>query len=210
MSIEITRSLMLTLVLSTYSVNGSSQEVPGCGNLSNAYGPFDYTNPTDFSERLPIVEQAHFTAEVEALRGGESSTIWDDLDYTLRAFPNHHRALYAVARYALLSGNATETGIYPAECYFTRALAFKPNDGMVHMIDGIFLHKKNKLADALEEYQAAVKLMPGSAEAHYNLGLLYTETREYEAARKHAQRAYALGYPLQGLKYKLQEAGAWN
>lgn len=187
------------------------QDVPGCGSLTNAYGPFDYTNNADFQEKLPIVEQYHFSPDVEALHSGESSTIGGDLDYTLRAFPNHHRALYAVARYALQPDTpARDTHYFTPECYFDRAIAFKPDDGMVHMIYGIFLHEQHKLPAALAEYQKAVKLMPNSAEAHYNLGLLYADMREYANAKEHAHQAYRLGYPLQGLKNKLVQAGAWN
>lgn len=202
--------LTWTLMLAVWAGDAWSQEVPGCGNLVNAYGPFDYTNSTHVAEKLPIVEQAHFTPEVEALTSGATGALMGDLDYTLRAFPNHHRALYAVARYALQSDSPGHIGYYPAECYFHRAVAFAPDDGMVHMIYGIFLHKQEKHSEALEEYRTAVELMPQSAEAHYNLGLLYADLRQYDDAKKHAEQAYALDYPLDGLKNKLLEVGAWN
>lgn len=206
--IKMTKLAMWTLILGVWTGNAWSQEVPGCGNLANGYGPFDYTNPTHVAEKLPIVEEAHFTPEVEALISGATGALWGDLDYTLRAFPNHHRALYAIARYALMPDSPNSAGYYPPECYFRRALVFKPDDGMVHMIRGIFLHKQEKRSEALEEYRRAVELMPSSAEAHYNLGLFYADMREYSNARKHADRAYALGYPLEGLRNKLQEVGA--
>ena len=67
-----------------------------CGPLeTGGYGPYDYTNPIHFREKLPIVEGAHFDAGVESLRGHlkkNAGTLDGDLDYTLRAFPNHHRA----------------------------------------------------------------------------------------------------------------------
>lgn len=80
---------------------GSAWAAPPCGDLANAYGPFDYTNPEHRSKNLGVVERFHFTLEVESLIRGKSSYIWGDLDYTLRAFPNHHRALYAFARYEI-------------------------------------------------------------------------------------------------------------
>jgi hypothetical protein len=55
-----------------------------------------------------------------------------------------------------------------------------------------------------------VELMPDSAEAHYNLGLLYVRSGEYAEARTHAGRAYALGYPLPGLRDQLDRAGQWR
>lgn len=197
-------------VLLAWTANAWSQQVSGCGSLTNGYGPYDYTSSTDFNEKLPIVEQAHFTPEVEALIAGNTGSLWGDLDYTLRAFPNHHRALYAMARYALQPDRPREPQYYSAECYFSRAMVFKPDDGMVRMIYGIFLHKQDKLSKAAEEYRKAVRLMPDSPEAHYNLGLLYADIGEYAKAREAAEQAYALDYPLEGLKNKLRDVGEWE
>ena len=59
-----------------------------CGDLQNAYGPYDYRTATEFQKHL--VEGAHFTPEVESLKGARgSATVGGDIDYTLRAFPNH-------------------------------------------------------------------------------------------------------------------------
>jgi hypothetical protein len=46
--------------------------------------------------------------------------------------------------------------------------------------------------------------------AHYNLGLEYLDQRRLDLANIHAQAAYALGYPLPGLKEKLVRAGQWR
>ena len=67
-----------------------------CGSLENAYGPYDYR--TDRGNRLYLVESAHFTPVVESLISGLSGPLGAELDYTLRAFPNHHRALISDAR----------------------------------------------------------------------------------------------------------------
>ena len=64
------------------------------------YGPFDYTNPEHVRDKLPIVEQYHFSADVEALRDtmhNGSGTIGAHLWYVIRSFPNHHRALNSMA-----------------------------------------------------------------------------------------------------------------
>lgn len=47
----------------------------------------------------------------------------------------------------------------------------------------------------------------GSAEINYALGLLNLERKQFIAARENAARAYALGYPLPGLRKKLALAG---
>jgi len=49
-----------------------------------------------------------------------------------------------------------------------------------------------------------------SAEINYALGLLYADRGAYASAMECAKRAYALGYPLPGLKKKLEKAGQWQ
>jgi hypothetical protein len=48
-----------------------------------------------------------------------------------------------------------------------------------------------------------------SAELNYLLGLVQFDLKDYTAAREAAKNAYALGYPLPGLKRKLAAAGQW-
>ena len=69
-----------------------------CGPMSQPmqYGPYDYRIDKD---KLPIVEIAHFTAQVESLLRGQSmASFAGDISYTLQRFPNHHRALMSVMR----------------------------------------------------------------------------------------------------------------
>jgi exosortase A-associated hydrolase 1 len=61
-----------------------------CGSLANAFGPYDYR--TDRGQPLNLVESAHFTTESGAVDSRYHRPIGVELDYTLRAFPNHHRA----------------------------------------------------------------------------------------------------------------------
>lgn len=189
-----------------------AQDVGQCGTLRNHYGPYDYTNPLHVSERLEIVERVHFTSQVETLERGATSVYpMDDIDYVLRAFPNHHRALYAMAReYLKWKTPPASRGIYSADCYFRRAIAFRADDGMVRLVYGIYLAKSNRLDEALEQYQAAVRLMDHSSEAHYNLGLLYLRLGQTDKAVEEARRAYELGYPLPGLRDQLIERGVWK
>jgi hypothetical protein len=189
-------------------------DVPGCGSLANAYGPYDYTNPTHVRDNLPIVEQYHFDRGVDALKGHAISgpdNLGGDIAYTLRAFPNHHRALDAMGRYQLREKQAPARGArYTAECWFERAMAFAPNDGVVHMVYGIYLARKGDKDAALARYLEALELLPDSAELHYNLGLLYAKLQRYDDALAEAHTAYALGFPLQGLKNQLARAGKWR
>jgi len=186
--------------------------VQPCGSLENPYGPFDYTNPIDFTEKLGIVENRHFTAAVESLKkGGSTGSLARDLDYTLRAFPNHHRALYAMARYQLLAKGKGDAQ-YTIECYFDRGLRLKRDDGVVWMLYGIYLHKKRDYKEALAKYKKALEYIPAAkaSDLHYNMGLLYADMKQYEKANQHAQLAYALQYPLPGLRNRLKRLGYWK
>lgn len=184
-----------------------AQEVPGCGTLRNAYGPFDFRSSTNKRENLPIVEQFHFTPEVESLRRGASGTVLGDLRYTLRAFPNHHRALAAIARYAVEGGRFPADDMIPtAECYFDRAIAFVPDDGAVHAIYGSYLQKTGEKTRAREEYETALRLSPESVEINYLAGLYFVDVGDLARAKQLAQVAYDGGYPLPGLKNKIEAA----
>ncbi len=179
-----------------------------------AFGPFDYTNPEHRARHLDVVERYHFNLEVESLQAGISSSVWGDLDYTLRAFPNHHRALAAMTRllslpdpgYRLLGKPFDRT----IEYYFDQAMRFAPHDGTVRLIYGIHFHQGGEYDKALDEYQAALERVPQSADLQYNLGLLYSDMRQYDKAVSHARRAYELGHPLPGLREKLRQAGVWQ
>jgi tetratricopeptide (TPR) repeat protein len=182
-----------------------------CGNPfdNGAIGPWDYNDGEDRTnpQKIPIIEKFHFNRDVEGLDRGESSAYaLDDLDYVLRAVPNHPRALNAVARYDVEKG-----GIPPkwrsAECWFDRAMRFKPDDGTVYLLFANYKSRKGQVDEALEAYQTAKKLLPESIEVDYNLGLLYVKMGDYPKALERARVAYAGNYPLQGLKKKLAEKG---
>src|SRR5882672_10328606 len=87
---------VIAVLATTWAAPGSARAGglrSGCGALPNAYGPFDYRIEHD---KLAIVEAYHFTSQVELLIRGQSGALGADLDYTLRAAPNHHRALVAM------------------------------------------------------------------------------------------------------------------
>ena len=170
----------------------------------HSYGPYDYTNPIHQRDKLPIVEEFHFTAPVENLIRGQSGALLPDLFYTIRAFPNHHRALYALVRYQLNVGQKLNI---PPECWLDRALAFKPSDEKVYLIYGIYLHRLGKHDLALHRYKQAEKLAPNYSEVYYNMGLLYLDKGDIDHAVEYAKKAYALNYPLPGLRHRLKERG---
>jgi tetratricopeptide (TPR) repeat protein len=180
-----------------------------CGSLQNAYGPYDYRTDTD---KLAIVERFHFGADVESLRAGMTThKIGGDISYTLRAFPNHHRALHSIARLGLKEKAARPRGSkYTVDCWFERAMRFRPDDGMVSLTYGIYLFQLGKKAEALKMLEAAEKRGETGANFHYNIGLLYADLGRYDQALAHAHQAYAQGFNLPGLRNKLERAGKWR
>lgn len=190
-----------------FSANVNAQDFMDCGSLEASYGPFDYTNPIHVKSKLPIVEKAHFTRDVENLiRGSSTANVMGDISYTLRTFPNHHRALYAMVRYMLRQEKRPIAGTRMSpECWFDRAVRFAPNDGNVRFIYGIYLHRINNYEKSLQEYTAALESLPDSGELHYNLGLLYLDMGDYASSRRHAEQAYELGHPLPALRNKLEK-----
>jgi tetratricopeptide (TPR) repeat protein len=170
----------------------------------------DYTNADDRAG-LPVVEQFHFTPSVEGLIRGASGPLGGDISYTLEHFPNHHRALAAMTRLALRDKSRKPHGArYTVDCFFDRALRYTPKDARVHSLYGGYLLALGRADDALEQLEQAAELEPENPTSHYNLGLLYLKKKDYDKARASAEKAYGMGFPLEGLKNKLIAAGQWR
>lgn len=179
-------------------------------HIKQGYGPFDYTKRAMLHRDLSIVEEHHFTSQVEQLVAGESAFLLDDIDYTLRAWPNHHRALFALIRYMTEPGRfkpGTKFKTPPPECYLDRAERFQPKDSKVPLLYGLYLHRIKRYEDAEKQYRKAIELNPKYTEAYYNLGVLLADEERFDEAVAMARKAYRLGYPLSGLKRRLAQAG---
>lgn len=183
-----------------------------CGELKNAFGPFDYMDRFNYLGQLKVVEDFHFTSDVENLiRGSTSTTPAGDMDYTLHAWPNHHRVLAALVKYSIREKSTHFSEMkYPVECYFDRAIRMNEKDAQVRSIYSAFLSHRGRNKEALEQLEVAADLEPDNATVLYNLGLVYFKQRNYEKASQYAEKAYALDYPLPGLRNKLIQAGKWR
>nr|WP_315247525.1 ABC transporter permease [uncultured Albidiferax sp.] len=182
-----------------------------CGPLQNGYGPYDYR--TDKGSTLSLVEGAHFTPSVEMLLKANAGYIGGDLDYTLRAFPNHHRALMSVVRYGEKTKSITPPHMrYSIPCYFDRAIRFRPDDAIVRMLFSIYLAKNGRTPEAIQQLDTAAEDADGKENAftHFNLGLNYFDLKEYNKSEIQAHKAYALGFPQEVLKEKLKGVGKWT
>ena len=179
-----------------------------CGPIANAYGPYDYwVNKAE----LPIVEVNHLTPEVENLIRGKSSSIGGDLEYTLRAFPNHPRALLAMVKLGVKEKTDKPRGSrYTVACFFDRAIRFRPNDGMVRMIHANYLSGQGRKQEAVKELEVAAESGVMTPNLQYNMGLAYFEVGNFEKSLEFAHQAYRNGFNLPGLKGKLVKAGKWR
>lgn len=180
-----------------------------CGPLENPYGPYDYQTQ---KHKLSVVEQYHFTPQVEGLVGGRTShDVGSDLDYTLKAFPNHYRALMAVVRLSEKQRSPHPTGMpYPVDCYFERALRFRPADSTARMIYATYLFKTNQIIAGDHQLSLAAAGAGDNAFTHYNIGLIYLERQRYALALASAHKAYGLGFVQPGLRDQLQLRGKWK
>ncbi len=161
------------------------------------------------------VTNVHLKPRMLALeRGGTSHRIGPDLNYTLSRIPNHPQALDLASRLEKAietrpNKHADERMAYSADCYFQRALKFTPSKqrGVVYMLYGLHMQRNGEHQKALELYLESENSGYESIELDYNMGLAYFYTSDYANAKKKAQLAYSEGYPLEGLRNLLKEAG---
>ncbi|SIS47715.1 tetratricopeptide repeat protein [Neptunomonas antarctica] len=190
-------------------------------DLKNGYGPFDFYDsnsnlPTgaDPMGKIRRVTNVHLSKKMLLLTGRATGTISGDLDYTLRAIPNHPEGLNLASRLEARLRSPTKSSLFlyekmkrSANCYFERAIKFAPY-AETYVIYGIHLHRNNKFQEAKEAYLKAIELgQKNYANTHYNLALTLVKLEEYPLSEKHAKIAYKLGYPLKGLKRQLNKHG---
>lgn len=180
-----------------------------CGRLANGYGPYDYRSD---KKELPVVEFHHLTAPVLNLVSGQTGVYpGGDLDYTLRAFPNHPAALMAMIRYGEKNRSDRPKGArYSVECYLYRAWRFRDDDPTVRMIYAAYLAKHGRGEEALKHLEDAHTMGEDSANFDYNIGLVYFDLKDYKKSLFHAHQAYMKGFPLPGLRDKLKRVGKWT
>lgn len=194
-------------------------QTEGCGDPARrdgGYGPYDYTNPTDFRDKLPVVNNYHFTRRVENLIGGakeETSHPGGDLNYVLMAFPNHHRALAAMMRLSWKENRPKPIGShFSVECWLDRAVRWRPEDGVARMLYGNYLanDRIKRYKEAIPHYELAEQRLKNNPNLFYNIGLLHFHMKDYDKSREYAKKAYAGGFPLAGLRQMLIRVGKWE
>ncbi len=187
--------------------------------------PLDFSNARDYRPEkyvvegtyrshgalLKLVEDAHFTPLVEILQRGHSSVKpGPDISYTLRIYPNHHRALIAMLALAEKEKTSQPNGAtFSIECWLNRALQFSPDDQIVRMIYTQFLIKEERVKEAEKQLIFVTDHADGNAFTHNNVGLLYVKLKNFEQALFHAHKAQALGLAIPALMAQLKKDGQW-
>ena len=156
---------------------------------------------------LRLVEQHHIEPGVRKMRAGSYGFARDDFEFILRYFPNHPRVL---ALYSELCDVRWKKPLCDTDLFFRKAIEVNERVPETFIINGVHLQRVNRLPEAIESYKRAIALDPASGNAHYNLGLIYVEQKQFELANRHAQLAYALGIQFPGLRDKLTQAGQWT
>lgn len=206
----------LMLLASTY-VSAS------CNQMAWKRGkPFDYyatetraSTATFRGGLLHLVENYHLTPDVRNLVRGATGAMPGDLLFVLNTIPNHPVALDAYSRYehryhesaSFREQKFMDRPVHTADCLFQRADRVFPNMAETKVVWAIHRYRKGEYEESEDLLRQAIALQPNYVEAHYNLGLVYIELNQFELARRHADVAYAAGYPLPGLKKKLSRLG---
>lgn len=180
-----------------------------CGTMvvEKRVAPMDYR--TD-RKLLYTVENGHFRPHVENLTKPMFDSFGADLDYTLHAYPNHHRALVTLVRL----GEREKTDhpkqmAYPIDCFFRRAIRQASDDLIVRMLYAQYLIGKSREQDAARQLDFVAALAKDNPFTHYNLGRLHLEMKSYDKAAEHARLAAELGFERSDLKDTLVKLGKW-
>jgi tetratricopeptide (TPR) repeat protein len=199
---------LLRLASATFVATACVVAVFGMADANAQKRDNDYYAPheRDVADSLRAVEQYHLGPGEKELRLKQYVQAFSDLIFVLHYFPNHPQALLLMAQLC----TQWKSGQCDADSMFQRAVEVNPAVPGTYATMGIYLHRNGRYADAIDAYKRALALNPDSVNANYNIGLAYLDTKQYELANVHAQRAYASGAPLPGLRDKLKLAGHWH
>jgi hypothetical protein len=163
---------------------------------------------------LATVEKYHFPPSVAiAVRPAGQSVSWlgGNLDYTLRSFPNHHRALNALVilwerdQVVQPPGSKLST-----DCWFERAVRFRGDDVIVRMLYARYLGLRKQPDRAAVHLAEAERAAEGNVLTLYNAGLVHAELKRWDDALRLEHAARAQGMARVELKDKLVKAGRWR
>jgi tetratricopeptide (TPR) repeat protein len=172
-------------------------------------GRHDYRqrlNDPELDRLSKLQVQFHLEPALKALQTGYWTNVFSNLDFTLKHWPNYEPALRLLVDAAFTPGAPRN---HRAHCYLLWGRDFAPNDPAVWSSSALYYWRKRDLEAASLMWRQALELDPASAEIQYNLGLVSFAQKDYTKAREYARAAYDAGYPLPGLRKKLESVGRW-
>ena len=99
---------------------------------------------------------------------------------------------------------------YTVDCWFQRAIVWRSDDLIVRLIYANHLTQTKRLKDAAAQADIVASNAGDSAFTHLNVGLVFYDMGNFDAALKHAHKAIELGLNNMTLKDLLVKAGKWS
>ena len=193
---------LLAAILAT-----SLARAQGTGSVVGTYDYYAAAASPQTLQTLKNVESFHIEPGRDRMKKRNYPGALQDFEFILNYFPNHPIALALVSDLCDLNWKSPQCDPEP---YFERAFQINPKAAQTWAVYGLHLQRIKSNDKAIDAYKRSLALNPASMNAHYNLGLAYVDLKRFDLANQHAQAAYALGYPLPGLKDKLVRAGQWK
>lgn len=153
-----------------------------------------------------FLQRAKF-APSEAERQFDLNSALQQHEASLKRCPNTNRQFsVALTHMGMVYTESREFA--QASAKFDEAIGLHPGYDGAYLAKGIMLRRMGKNQESLETLRTGSTATQGSsAELENALALAYFDSKQFEKAREHARRAYALGYPLPNLRDKLAKVG---
>lgn len=166
----------------------------------------DYNTAIDtlsqLTDKIIIPERSYNNGIIQAIRGNPDEAL-SYFKQTIYAY----QLLYKVYR-ALSDSFKRTSRPEEAKSHFKKASSFKINMNTMYKESlleetiatnsktinifnsfGVFLRRRGRLNDALDQYHIALKLHPDEPHILYNIGRVYVELKEYDKAKKYFLKA---------------------
>ena len=169
----------------------------------------DYYAPRTAKNEIQLYNNVmghHFNQGQKELADRRYHAALAHYEFILRYYPNQPQVLGLLSELCM----KWKSPKCDADGWFQRAIERNPNAAPTYLANGIHLHKNERIKEAAEAYLRAAELAPDSINAHYNLGLVYIDLKQYDLANQHAQKSYQLGASLPGLRNRLERLSKWN
>jgi tetratricopeptide (TPR) repeat protein len=122
------------------------------------------------------------------------------LGHFVRLYPQNALAnyYYALSLWKGKRGPDPQADLNRIESLLKKTIELDHGMAEGHFQLGVFYSNQQRIAEAIEQYEIAIKIQPEFANAHYRLGQAYQRTGQKAQAQKHLeifQRLHSAGRP---------------